>query len=131
MIQRIQTLYLILAMALQVLVPFVPGGRELFVQGGISLILILGAGVLSFITILLYKNRPVQLTVSKVNIVVTSLALIILVVQKLILPGGEVPVKGIEYFGMALVLAAAVLVLLAQVAIRRDEMLVKSADRLR
>lgn len=131
MIQRIQTLYLILAMALQVLVPFIPAGRELFARGGISLILILGAGVLSFITILFYKNRPVQLTVSKFNIIATSLALIILVAQKLVLPGGEVPVKGIEYFGMALVLAAAVLVLLAQMAIRRDEMLVKSADRLR
>lgn len=83
---------------------------------------------LSFVTILLFKNRKLQLKLGWLNIVLNFLILGFLLYYLLILPGESFSEKGIWIFAPIIPIA---LIYMANRLIRKDENLVKSIDRFR
>lgn len=136
MLQRIQTIYLFIAALISgVLIFFVSlwrneAGEPVYVEDVIlALVLFLGSAVLSFITIFLYKNRKLQFVLGRVNILLNFILLGVFVYWSLTIPGEmEISEKGI---GMFLPVLSIVFLVLANKAIKKDEDLVKSADRFR
>jgi len=144
MLQRIQTVYLIIATVISGVVAFiVPFWNE--ANGEIRLLLdllqdevtynraipylfVLSA-VGSLVAVFAYKNRTKQIIINRINIVINFLLLGIIVYHLLTLPGEiDISVKGIGVFIPLLVI---VFLALANKAILKDEKLVKSVDRLR
>ncbi len=144
MIQRIQSVYLIIAILLSWLVAFlapfwVDQNSEviyltsLFKNENMVFLsvplLIIGSGIMSFASLLLYKNRTRQIIGNRLNIVINFLLLGIIVYHLLSLPGETVvSEKGI---GVFIPLLVVVFLVLSNKAIIKDEKLVKSVDRLR
>ena len=144
MLQRIQTVYLLLAVLLSgglaFFVPFwnqssaVPLGLSDMINAEDNLLMIVPflfivSGILSLITLLLYKNRSRQIIYNRLNIVINFILLGIVVYYLLMLPGEtNVSEKGI---GVVIPLVVIVLLALANKAIIKDDKLVKSVDRLR
>ena len=136
MIQRIQSIYLLVVILLTAVLPFWvnlwsdENGKEIFAQHDI---LISGAffisAVLAFVAIFLYKKRQNQFVVNRLNMILNLFLLGFFVYRSLNL-SGEISVseKGI---GMLIPIFSIVFLVLANKAIRKDEDLVKSADRLR
>ncbi len=143
MIQRIQTVYLILASAVSGGFIFVFDlwtnlkseiyaldlfSRESFLLKVIPLLFMLSA-IVSLATIFLFKNRKMQFVVGRLIILINLFLLGLLIYVSLTLPGGIlISEKGI---GMFLPIVAILLIVLANKAIKKDEDLVKSVDRLR
>tara|TARA_B100000809_G_scaffold266925_1_gene333076 strand:+ start:871 stop:1305 length:435 start_codon:yes stop_codon:yes gene_type:complete len=144
MIQRIQSIYLLLA-------AFIAGGLVFLVtfftlenQEGIKIIelvnnkrfLIQSVGIgffissaLSIFSIFSYKNRKKQFVLGRLNILTNFYLLGVLIVESLNLPGEtSVSEKGI---GVFLPIIVVVFLAMANKAIKKDEDLVKSVDRLR
>lgn len=137
MIQRIQTLYMILVAAVAGGLSFVfnlyalEDGTEIYAKDDVVYLgLFMGSAVLALITIFLYKNRKLQFVLNRFNILCHLILLGIFVYRMLNLSGGidEISEKGI---GVILPLISIVLLVLANRAIKKDEDLVKSVDRLR
>ncbi len=144
MIQRIQSIYLIIAILISWLVAFlvpfwVDQNSEviyltsLFKNENMVFLsvplLIIGSGIMSFASLLLYKNRTRQIIGNRLNIVINFLLLGIIVYHLLSLPGETVvSEKGI---GVFIPLLVVVFLVLSNKAIIKDEKLVKSVDRLR
>ncbi len=144
MIQRIQSIYLVIAILLSwllaFLVPFwVDQNSEMIYLTALfknkSLVymviplLFTGSGIMSFTSLLSYKNRTRQIISNRLNIVINFLLLGIIVYHLLNLPGGTVvSEKGI---GVFIPLMVVVFLVLSNKAIIKDEKLVKSVDRLR
>lgn len=136
MIQRVQTVYLFLAAlasaGIPLVLPLYSGSDGIDVWAAdryIYLGLFLGSAVLSLITIFLYKNRKLQFVLGRINIILNFILLGVMVYLSQILSGGAAaPEKGI---GMLIPVISIVLIVLANKAIKRDEDLVKSVDRLR
>lgn len=136
MIQRIQTLYLLVVVLLTAVLPFWVNlwsdakGKEIFAQNEV---LISGAfyfsAVLAIIAIVGYKKRQNQFVVNRLNMILNLFLLGFFVYRSLNL-SGEITVseKGI---GMLIPIFSIVFLVLANKAIRKDEDLVKSVDRLR
>jgi len=84
---------------------------------------------LALISLFIFKNRKLQITINRFNILI-NLILLSLLAYHLLNLSGETKVleKGIGSF---LPLVSIVLLLLANRAIQKDEDLVKSVDRLR
>lgn len=143
MIQRIQSIYLLLT-------SFISGGlifvfdlwdnmktevfamdlffRDSFFLKLIPLLFLLSA-IVSIVTIFLFKNRKLQFVVCRLVILINLFLLGVFVYVLLTLPGEiSISEKGI---GMFLPIVAILFVVLANKAIKKDEDLVKSADRLR
>ena len=149
MIQRIQTLYLLIATALMAVAIFTPvaqffdGTQEytltafalkdaagVTVQPALYMgILLAVAGLLPFIVVFLFKNRQLQIRLCGAEIVLLL---------------GSVIVMGIYFYlstrlfdvsslkvGIAMPLIAIIFVALAIRSIFRDEVLVRSLDRIR
>ncbi len=136
MIQRIQTVYLLLAALVagvgSQLLRLYPGenGTAVFANNKpLILALFLGSVVLNVITIALYKKRQNQFVLGRLTIILNFVILGVLVYQSQILSGGTAVLK--KGIGMVLPLISIVLIALANKAIKRDEDLVKSVDRLR
>ena len=92
-------------------------------------LLFIGSGIMSFASLLLYKNRTRQIIGNRLNIVINFLLLGIIVYHLLSLPGETVvSEKGI---GVFIPLFVIVFLVLSNKAIIKDEKLVKSVDRLR
>lgn len=136
MLQRIQTIYLLLAAAVSgAICIFVPYGLnankvELYAyeQPGIFA-LYMASALLSLITVFLFKNRKLQFVLGRVNIVLNLILLGVFVYWSLTISGETtVSKKGI---GMMIPVISIVLLVLANKAIKKDENLVKSVDRLR
>ncbi|WP_159948859.1 DUF4293 domain-containing protein [Polaribacter septentrionalilitoris] len=143
MIQRIQSIYLLLASIVSGGLIFVFNLWEnlknqvyvldLFSRDTISLkvipALFFVSAILSFLAIFLFKNRKLQFVVGRLSILINLFLLGLLIYVSLTLPG-EILIskKGI---GMFLPILAILLVVLANKAIKKDEDLVKSVDRLR
>lgn len=130
MLQRIQTIWLLLA-CLGTLLLFI-SGRDVELFGSGNLLVLLGCSVLillNTLSIFSFKNRKRQILLNQTSIGINALLIGLLAYWLLSLPGGiSVPEKGIE----PLFPAIAILFLgLANSSIRRDERLVKSVDRLR
>lgn len=136
MLQRIQTIYLFIASLISgVLIFFVSlwrneAGDPAFVEDVIlALALFLGSAFISLITIFLFKNRKLQFVLGRANILLNFILLGVFVYWTLTVPGEmQISEKGI---GMFLPVLSIVFLVLANKAIKKDEDLVKSVDRLR
>ncbi len=136
MIQRIQTVYLLLVAILTGILPFWVSlwteGEGVEVYAGDQLpvsIAFYGSALLAVISILRFKQRKQQFVLNRFNILLHLFLLGFFVVRSLNL-SGEAPVseKGI---GMLIPVISIVFLVLANRAIKKDEDLVKSVDRLR
>ncbi|QTD37115.1 DUF4293 domain-containing protein [Polaribacter batillariae] len=143
MIQRIQTIYLLLASAISGGLIFVFDlwenlKKEVFAfdllnSDSFSLkvipILFLISAILTFVAIFLYKNRKLQFVIGRLAILINLILLGLSIYLSLNLSGETaVSEKGI---GMFIPILAILLIVLANKAIKKDEDLVKSVDRLR
>eukprot|EP01093_Parvamoeba_rugata_P004832 TRINITY_DN1672_c0_g1_i12.p1 TRINITY_DN1672_c0_g1~~TRINITY_DN1672_c0_g1_i12.p1 ORF type:complete len:137 (+),score=8.22 TRINITY_DN1672_c0_g1_i12:600-1010(+) len=136
MIQRIQTLYLFLAAVISAGLIFVfhlwtdnSGAKVFAIDNYTYLGLFLGSALLSVFSIFRFKNRKSQFVLGRLNIVLNFVLLGIFVYQSLNLSGEiNVSEKGI---GILLPIFSIVCLALANKAIKKDEDLVKSVDRLR
>ncbi|MCQ2286174.1 MAG: DUF4293 domain-containing protein [Bacteroidales bacterium] len=160
MIQRIQTIYLFLAAALTIALLFIPIGAVMSITGEplyqftafslkdvasqqvqvptfyIAIMLILSA-VLSAVTIFFFKNRRRQMNLIAINMLLFLAAYILMLwlcPDYLFVKKGLI-IKDVLYFSHnKLIMLGAIpafLLVLANRAIRKDEQLVRSADRLR
>ena len=87
------------------------------------------SALLSFVTIFLFKNRQLQFVLGRLNILINLFLLGILIYLSQTLSGEAlVSEKGIGMFFPIIVI---LLLVLANKAIKKDEDLVKSVDRLR
>ena len=158
MVQRIQTLYLAIVAIACILLFFFPlanyyhevqGNYKLFIYGIRSMdpepkvlfssfftIPLIFMAVASFIftvsTIFLFKNRPLQIRLCAFNML-TNIVLVMVIfffyatrIKTMTMIEPEY-----NYTGMALPLVSILFLVLANQAIRKDEALVRSADRLR
>ena len=136
MLQRIQTIYLLLAVITTGVLPFVfplwtfENKSFYFMQDLIFVSLFGLSTTLSLLSIFLFKKRQNQFVLGRLNIILNLILLGLFVYRSLNLSGETVSVseKGI---GMFLPIVAIVFLVLANKAIKKDEDLVKSVDRLR
>ena len=136
MLQRIQTIYLLCAAGISAGLTFVfhlwvtNDGLRVFAKDDLLYLgLFLGSALLSLISIFMYKNRKSQFMLGRLNIILNFILLGFFVYQSLNVSGETaVSEKGI---GMLLPIVSIVLLALANKAIKKDEDLVKSVDRLR
>jgi hypothetical protein len=137
MIQRIQTIYLILAFVVAGILPFLlplwsmsDGKEYFFMQNQVYVILLGLSTTLTVVSIVSYKKRQNQFVIGRLNIIL-NLILLGLFVYRSLNVSGETALVSEKGIGMFLPIAAIVLLVLANKAIKKDEDLVKSADRLR
>ncbi|WP_010517880.1 DUF4293 domain-containing protein [Croceivirga radicis] len=136
MIQRIQTLYLVIVVLLAAVLPFFVNlwveteAGPLFAKDDVLIsILFYSVAVLAAVSILLYKKRQNQFVVNRLNMLLNLFLLGFFVYRSLNLSGETaVSEKGI---GMLIPVFSIVFLVLANRAIKKDEDLVKSVDRLR
>ncbi|MDG4716453.1 DUF4293 domain-containing protein [Winogradskyella marincola] len=136
MIQRIQTLYLFLSVVISAGLIFVfhlwtntEDVKVFAANDYLYLSLFLASALLSLIAIFSFKNRKSQFVMGRVNIILNFILLGIFVYQSLNISGEtNVSEKGI---GILLPIFSIVCLVLANKAIKKDEDLVKSVDRLR
>ncbi|MFM2207666.1 MAG: hypothetical protein RL213_1641 [Bacteroidota bacterium] len=143
MLQRIQSLFLLLVVALSVLLFFLPvyelpsaipavSTPQPYVLSGNTLLSIINGavGVLTFICIFLFRNRNLQLRLANVNLLLICILIGLLFFLADTL--GSTSNAPISYrYGSYLPLIQLIFTFLASRAIRKDEELVRSADRLR
>lgn len=136
MLQRIQTVYLIVVTILAGALPFWltlytdANGKQIYAANGLfySIVFLLIA-FMAFITVFFFKNRKLQFVLNRLNIILNVTLLGFFVYRSLNLSGEiEISEKGI---GMFIPVISIVFLVLANKAIKRDEDLVKSVDRLR
>ena len=142
MIQRIQTIFLLLTVLVSVALFYVPlfelpvaageGLPKTFMISSNSVLMILWAaiGVFSFGVIFLFKNRPFQLKACR------FILLLIFVMIGLLFYTSDTFSSGLDQkvvykIGTYLPLLQVVFIFLAHRAIKKDDDLVRSADRLR
>ena len=136
MLQRIQTIYLILAAGISAGLIHVfelwvnTTEIKVFAQDNIYVLAaFLASAFLSLLSIFRYKNRKSQFILGRLNIILNFFLLGFFVYQSLNISGETaVSEKGI---GMLLPIISIVFLALANKAIKKDEDLVKSVDRLR
>ena len=144
MIQRIQTIYLFIAAIISGGLTFIFDlwktvdklsffAKDAFASDDILVklipILFIGSALLSLIAIFQFKNRKLQFVLGRLNILTNLFLLGLLIYQSLNLSGETVvSEKGI---GLVLPIIVVFLLAIANKAIKKDEDLVKSVDRLR
>ena len=135
MLLRIQSLYLLLAFICSGVLSSI---TFLVIKSGVTvgiidspafIVLFLVSALLSFISIFLYRSRQTQFVLGRLNIILNFILLGLFIFRllnsSLVINGSE---KG---FGLILPVFSIVLLVLANKAIKKDEYLVKSVDRLR
>ncbi len=137
MIQRIQTIYLLLAFVVTgVLLFFFPlwtmsdNKEYFFMQSQVYTILLGLSTSLTLLGVVSYKKRQNQFVIGRLNIILNLILLGLFVYRSLNL-SGETPAVSEKGIGMFLPVVTIVLLVLANKAIKKDEDLVKSVDRLR
>lgn len=155
MIQRIQSVYLVLTFLLSVL--FLsgeffnfsnPGGTRIMMDfnglwkaGGESefvrvgnhyflTILFVLIALISVFDIFIYKNRKLQLLLAKILVLVTAVSSVLTIFYLIYIPG-RYEVSLTTGFRMVIPFVVLVFCLLAHRGIRKDEDLIRSYDRLR
>lgn len=147
-IQRIQSVYLLIAVVLMVLTAFFPvltfelGGRE-FVYGALEtgkvgathidplmLMLVVLISLLALIDIFLYKNLQRQMTVCFVDIIIGLAMLVAICIQAFVVGGKDSVVVTWQWF-IALPVLAIIFLMLAHKAMANDKKKLREADRLR
>ncbi len=144
MIQRIQTLYLLVAAIFSGGLIFVfnlwteNSGKILAVPNLMNesstllktiLFAYIISSLLSVIIIFLFKNRQLQFVLGRVNMLINFYLLGVLIYLSLTLSGETAVLK--KGIGMFIPIIVIVLLVVANKAIKKDEDLVKSVDRLR
>lgn len=134
---RPQTYYLIICLITTMALPFVfplwndAAGKPYYFMMDIFYVTLFGLSTtLSLLSILSHKKRQQQFVMGRLNIILNLILLGLFVYRTLNLSGGTATVseKGI---GMFLPIFSIVFLVLANKAIKKDEDLVKSVDRLR
>ena len=144
MIQRIQSIYLFVATLLSGVLILIVNlwenelGEKIYVMdsfnSGNTLIIAMGAmffvsALLTLIAIFNFKNRQMQFVIGRLVILINFILLGVLVYYTQNLSGEvQVSEKGI---GLLIPILVILLVVMANKAIKKDEELVKSVDRLR
>ncbi|MGM5469799.1 DUF4293 domain-containing protein [Flavobacteriaceae bacterium LMO-SS05] len=136
MIQRIQTLYLLISVIISAGLIFVfhlwtnEKDVPIFAKDNMTyLLLFLSSALLSLISIFNYKKRQSQFVLGRLNIILNFILLGLFVYQLLISPGeSRISEKGV---GIFMPIFSIVFLVLANKAIKKDEDIVKSVDRLR
>ncbi|GAA3653452.1 DUF4293 domain-containing protein [Flavivirga jejuensis] len=136
MLQRIQTIYLLMAAGVSAGLIYVvelwvlSDGTKVFADDhNYVFAAFLTSAFCSIVTIFRYKNRKSQFMLGRLNIILNFILLGFFVYQSLNISGETaVSEKGI---GMLLPIVSIVFLALANKAIKKDEDLVKSVDRLR
>ena len=129
MIQRIQTIFLLIVVIAQVVLHFQSLDVELFGSSYVVIALSLVSFLLAIISIFSYKKRERQILLNNINIFINALLTGLLIYWLLNLSGGiDFPEKGIE---LAFPLISLFGLFMANVNIKKDEKLVKSVDRIR
>lgn len=140
MLQRIQTVYLFVVFLLSGVLPFVcplwvdkTGENYYFIQDLAFVFLLVAATTLSVISIFSFKKRKNQFVFNRLNIILNLILLGLFVYRLLNLSGETDPTKEVSEkgIGMLLPIVSIVFLSLANKAIKKDEDLVKSVDRLR
>ncbi len=151
MIQRIQSIYFLVSAFIFIAVFTFPlwtysngqGVYNMFVyslkniQSGVSLYTLLPLVILSALTAVLniialftYKNRKKQMHICKINYLLIFGFMIVLTMY-IIRMGNTLQTNGYPGFGLIMPFIGLTLVFMAHKAVKRDEDLVKSADRIR
>ncbi|WP_250432878.1 DUF4293 domain-containing protein [Hanstruepera flava] len=136
MLQRIQTVYLFMAAVVSAGLIYVfelwtnPEGVKVYANDvNYVFAIFLVSAFFSILSISRYKNRKSQFVLGRLNIILNFILLGVFVYQSLNLSGETVvSEKGI---GIFLPIVSIVFLALANKAIKKDEDLVKSVDRLR
>ena len=137
MLQRIQTVYLILAFIATGILPFVfplwelSNGSAFYFMASSAYTALFGLGAaLILLSIVSFKKRQQQFVFNRLTMILNLILLGLFVYRSLMVSGEAVTVseKGI---GMFLPIISIVFLVLANKAIKKDEDLVKSVDRLR
>jgi Domain of unknown function (DUF4293) len=136
MIQRIQSIYLAIAFIANGVLPFLlplfvlANDQEVLVVENLGYVVLnTFSASLSIISLFSYKKRKNQFVFGRLNIILNFILLGLFIARALNISGeAEVSEKGI---GMFLPIVSIVFISLANRAIKKDEDLVKSADRLR
>ena len=142
MIQRIQSIYLAVVFALSAILPLVfklwdDSKKEVYALELLSDLSIIAklvpvffliSALLAMFSIFKYQNRQLQFVLGRIIIMINLFLLGILIYLSLNIPGEASSEKGI---GMFIPVVAILFAVLANKAIKKDEDLVKSVDRLR
>lgn len=136
MIQRIQTIYLLISFIVSAVLPFFfpiwildENTSLYFTDSTFSMVFFGCISLLSLISIFSFKKRQNQFVLNRLNIILNFILLGFFVYRTLNFPGEtEVSENGI---GIILPAISIVALVLANKAIKKDEDLVKSVDRLR
>ncbi|WP_190809477.1 DUF4293 domain-containing protein [Flagellimonas sp. S3867] len=136
MIQRIQTLFLVIVALASGILPFVLNlwidgeGAAVFAESSLWIsIVFYASAALALISIFMFKNRQNQFVINRLNMILNLFLLGFFVYRSLNLSGeNTISEKGI---GMLIPVFSIVFLVLANRAIKKDEDLVKSVDRLR
>ena len=142
MIQRIQSIYLAVVFALSAILPLVfklldDSKKEVYALELLSDLSIIAklvpvffliSALLAIVSILKYKKRQLQFVLGRIIILINLFLLGILIYLSLNIPGEASSEKGI---GMFIPVVVILFTVLANKAIKKDEDLVKSVDRLR
>ncbi len=133
---RVQTYYLLASLIITGILPFVfplwneASGKSFYFMMDIAYTALFGlSSTLSLLSILSHAKRQQQFVMGRLNMIL-NLILLGLLVYRTLTASGETAVseKGV---GMFLPIFSIVLLVLANKAIKKDEDLVKSVDRLR
>ena len=142
MIQRIQSIYLTIVFTLSAILPLVfklwdDSNKEVYALELLSDLSIIAklvpvffliSALLAMFSIFKYQNRQLQFVLGRIIIMINLFLLGILIYLSLNIPGEASSEKGI---GMFIPVVAILFAVLANKAIKKDEDLVKSVDRLR
>jgi membrane protease YdiL (CAAX protease family) len=137
MIQRIQTIYLLIVAGISAGLIFLFNLwvtiEELVVFAKDEIVyfsMFMASAILALIAIFMFKNRKFQFVLGRLNIILNFILLGLFVYRSLSISGetSDVSEKGI---GILLPIFSIVFLVLANKAIKKDEDLVKSVDRLR
>lgn len=137
MLQRIQTIYLLIAFIVNGVLPFIfplwvtGEGKDFYFMSNIAYTALFGLSTtLSLVSIFSYKKRQNQFVMNRLNMILNLILIGLFVYQSLNL-SGEATVVSEKGIGMFLPIISIVFLFLANKAIKKDEDLVKSVDRLR
>jgi membrane protease YdiL (CAAX protease family) len=138
MLQRIQTVYLLIVFIAAAVLPYllplwkINGVAVKFNENNQILYVVLFglSTVFTLISIISFKNRKQQFVLNRLNLILNLILLGLFVYRSLNL-SGETPAVSEKGIGMFLPILSIVMLVLANKAIKKDEDLVKSVDRLR
>ncbi|RDI14532.1 DUF4293 domain-containing protein [Flavobacterium sp. AG291] len=140
MLQRIQTVYLIIAVIATGVLPFAfplwvtkNGENYYFIRDLAFVLLFAFSTTLSIVSIMTYKKRKNQFVMGRLNIILNVILLGLFIFRLFNLSGETDPDRVVSEKGIGVILpiVSIVFLSLANKAIKKDEDLVKSVDRLR